>query len=91
MIVREESGVPLAVTGLVAYRDEPVLRDVSWSVRGEHDRRRRPNAGKTTLPAPPSASYPASRVMFASGASPSPCATASRTSPSARASTGTSR
>ena len=52
MIVREESGVPLAVTGLsVAYRDEPVLWDVSWSVRaGSMTAVVGPNgAGKTTL------------------------------------------
>ena len=52
MIVREESGVPLAVTGLsVAYRDEPVLWDVSWSVRaGTMTAVVGPNgAGKSTL------------------------------------------
>lgn len=52
MIVRAESGVPLAVTGLsVAYRDEPVLWDVSWSVRaGTMTAVVGPNgAGKSTL------------------------------------------
>lgn len=52
MIVREQSGVPLAVTGLsVAYRDEPVLWDVTWSVRaGTMTAVVGPNgAGKTTL------------------------------------------
>ena len=52
MIVRAESGVPLAVTGLsVAYRDEPVLWDISWSVRaGTMTAVVGPNgAGKSTL------------------------------------------
>ncbi len=52
MILREESGVPLAVTALsVAYRDEPVLWDVNWSVRaGSMTAVVGPNgAGKTTL------------------------------------------
>ena len=52
MILREESGVPLAVTGLsVAYGDEPVLWDVSWSVSaGSMTAVVGPNgAGKTTL------------------------------------------
>ncbi|MEE2941123.1 MAG: ABC transporter ATP-binding protein [Planctomycetota bacterium] len=52
MIVRAESGVPLAVTGLsVAYRNEPVLWDIDWSVRsGTMTAVVGPNgAGKSTL------------------------------------------